>query len=121
MKLSIVTALYLSSETLDGFYQRITEQARAITDDYEILLVNDGSPDESIEKAIAIYKNDSHVKIIDLSRNFGQHAALLTGLSHARGELIFMIDSDLEEDSSWLSLFYNRMKETGADVVFGQI
>src|SRR5262249_52114984 len=53
------------------------------------------------------------------SRNFGHHKAMMTGLAHAEGEHIFLIDSDLEEDPEWLELFSRHMKETGCDVVYG--
>jgi len=59
------------------------------------------------------------VHIIDLSRNFGHHKALMTGLAHARGELVFLIDCDLEEDPAWLSAFHETMNTSGADVVYG--
>ena len=70
---------------------------------YEIVLVNDGSPDDSLRVALDLHARDPRVRIIDLSRNFGHHKALMTGLAHARGELVFLIDCDLEEDPEWLS------------------
>ena len=59
------------------------------------------------------------MRVIDLSRNFGHHKALMTGLAHARGELVFLIDCDLEEDPEWLSRFHDTMMTSGADVVYG--
>ncbi len=119
MKLSIVTTLYRSAPYLPDFYDRCCAAAQGITDDFEIVLVNDGSPDESLDIALELYERDRRVRVIDLSRNFGQHKAILTGLAHARGDLVFSLDSDLEEDPSWLGPFYERMQETGADVVYG--
>lgn len=69
MKLSIVTTLYYSAPYIDEFYNRICI-VDAITDDYEIILVNDGSPDNAVELAIALYKKDNRVRVVDLSRNF---------------------------------------------------
>ncbi len=120
MHLSIVTTLYYSSPYLSEFYRRISAEAQRITDDYEIIFVNDGSPDDSLEVALTLYEQDKRIKIIDLSRNFGHHKAIMTGLSHAKGELIFLIDSDLEEEPELLGTFYKIYKEaTDTDVVYG--
>ena len=71
MKLSIVATLYRSSAYLEEFHTRVSKAASGITADYEIVLVNDGSPDDSLAKAIALSTSDSHVVVVDLSRNFG--------------------------------------------------
>ena len=119
MKLSIVTSLYGSEPYLRELYERCSAAASRMTSSYEIVLVNDGSPDGSLASALELHRADSRVRVIDLARNFGQHKALLTGLEHARGELIFCLDSDLEEDPAWLDAFHARMSATGADVVYG--
>jgi putative glycosyltransferase len=119
MTLSVVTTLYRSAPHLDEFHRRVTEAASRLTTDYEIVLVNDGSPDDSLGVALAIHRRDSHVRVVDLSRNFGHYAALMTGLRHARGDRVFMIDSDLEEAPEWLSEFQARLDETGSDVAYG--
>ena len=93
--------------------------AEKITDDFEIIFVNDGSPDESLEIAISIYENDSRIKIIDLSRNFGHHKAVMTGLAHAKGELVFLIDVDLEEDPELFNIFHKVFIDSNTDVVYG--
>ncbi len=119
MKLSIVTTMYCSSPYLREFHARISAAAKQITGDYEILLVNDGSPDDSLEVALQLYEGDRSVSVIDLSRNFGHHKAMMTGLAHARGDLVFLIDSDLEEDPELLETFYQKMTHSDADVVYG--
>jgi putative glycosyltransferase len=119
MKLSIVTTLYYSAAFLQEFYTRASKTAKEMTDDYEIIFVNDGSPDNSIEIVVNLFARDAHVRVIDLSRNFGHHKAIMTGLAHAKGDLIFLLDSDLEEKVEWLELFDGEMKKTGADVVYG--
>ena len=119
MKLSIVTTLYNSSPYVREFHRRATEAALRVSDDYEILFVNDGSPDDSLEVVLSLHRADPHVRIIDLSRNFGHHKALMTGLAHATGDLVYLIDSDLEEDPAWLLEFREVQQRTGADVVFG--
>jgi len=119
MKLSIVATLYKSGAYVEEFHRRASEAARRITDDYEIVIVDDGSPDNSLDIACAIARTDPHVRVIELSRNFGHHKAMMTGLDHARGELCFLIDSDLEEDPALLQEFFDKMQASDADVVYG--
>jgi putative glycosyltransferase len=119
MKLSIVATLYQSAPYLDEFYRRASASARLLTDDFEIVLVNDGSPDDSLQRAVRITQSDHRVILIDLSRNFGHHKAMMTGLSYTQGEIIFLIDSDLEEDPEWLLSFSEQMKQNTCDVVYG--
>jgi len=112
--------MYRSAAYLDEFHRRAVAAATRLgAADYEILLVNDGSPDASLETALRLRDRDPRVRIIDLSRNFGHHKALMTGLSRARGELVFLIDCDLEEDPAWLVTFEQAMRDTGADVIYG--
>lgn len=119
MRLSIVSTLYRSARHLEEFHARIRRSADSQTTDYEIVLVNDGSPDDSLDVALKLLASDERVRIIDLARNFGHHKAMMTGLEAARGDLVFLIDSDLEEDPELLGVFSNAMSETGADVVYG--
>jgi putative glycosyltransferase len=120
MKLSIVATLYQSSSYITEFYQRACACARHVAgEDFEIVLVNDGSPDDSLELAVQLSKNDHHVVVVDLSRNFGHHKAMMTGLAHAKGEQVFLIDSDLEEEPEWLLPFNEQMKSSACDVVYG--
>ncbi len=120
MKLSIVATLYGSERFVGEFHRRASDCARAAAgEDYEILLVNDGSPDRSLELAVELARGDPHVVVVDLSRNFGHHKAMMTGLANARGERIFLIDSDLEEEPEWLATFSGRMDAEACDVVYG--
>ncbi|MDC7787416.1 glycosyltransferase family 2 protein [Rhodoplanes sp. TEM] len=120
MKLSVVATLYKSSAFVGEFHRRASDAARALAgDDYEIVLVNDGSPDDSLELAVGIADVDAHVVVVDLSRNFGHHKAMLTGLEHARGDRIFLVDTDLEEEPEWLLPFARAMDDTRCDMVYG--
>ncbi|MBS0308519.1 MAG: glycosyltransferase family 2 protein, partial [Proteobacteria bacterium] len=120
MKLSIVATLYRSAPYIAEFCQRAANAARQVVgNEYEIVLVNDGSPDNSLELAVRLAQADSHVVVVDLSRNFGHHKAMMTGLAHAKGERVFLIDSDLEEDPAWLVEFSERMATERCDVVYG--
>lgn len=120
MKLSIVATLYQSAPHVVEFVQRAVVAAKALVgDDFEIVLVNDGSPDGSLELAVGLCEKNSHLIVVDLSRNFGHHKAMMTGLAHAKGELVFLIDSDLEEEPEWLEAFAQQMKQDCCDVVYG--
>jgi putative glycosyltransferase len=118
--LSIVTSMYRSAGFLHEFHNRCTAAAARLgVGSYEIVFVNDGSPDDSLRIAIELNARDPHVRVIDLSRNFGHHKALMTGLAHARGELVFLVDCDLEEDPDWLVTFYETLTTRSVDVVYG--
>lgn len=119
MQLSVVTTLYHSAPYLQEFYRRITGQILTITEDYELIFVNDGSPDDSLEIALSLYESDPKIKVIDLSRNFGHHKAIMTGLAHAQGQHVFLIDCDLEEQPELLGEFHAAFQNANADVVYG--
>ncbi|ROZ79119.1 glycosyltransferase family 2 protein [Ramlibacter sp. WS9] len=120
MKLSIVATLYQSENWVAEFCARAGAAAGQFAgDDYEIVLVNDGSPDRSLDVAVQMAAADPHLVVVDLSRNFGHHKAMMTGLAAARGDKVFLVDSDLEEQPEWLSLFAQNMDRDCADVVFG--
>jgi putative glycosyltransferase len=81
---------------------------------------HDGSPDDSLKKSIKLYNKDKKVKVIELSRNFGHHKAIMTGLSHAKGEFVFLIDVDLEEEPELLGRFWQELQNSDdVDVVYG--
>jgi putative glycosyltransferase len=111
--------LYRSAEYIEEFVRRVNAEAKKITDDYEIVLVDDGSPDNSLLVALELQKLDPHVHIMELSRNFGHHKAMMAGLEYTRGELVFLIDVDLEEPPELLTRFYEEMQQGSWDVVYG--
>src|SRR5215212_7284280 len=105
MRLSIVTTLYRSADHVEEFHRRASAAALALTADYEIVIVDDGSPDRSLAIACEIAARDAHVRVVELSRNFGHHRAMMTGLRLAKGDLVFLLDVDLEEQPEWLESF----------------
>lgn len=120
MKLSIVTTMYFSAPYLKEFYERAIKSAKKITDDYEIIFVNDGSTDNSLKSAIELLTNEDNIKIIDLSRNFGHHKAIMTGLTYAKGDYIFLIDCDLEDEPELLERYWAEIQnEKDLDVIYG--
>jgi putative glycosyltransferase len=117
---SVVTTLFHSSAHIEEFYNRAVKTLEQIEPNFEIIMVNDGSPDRSLNIALEIHKRDPRVVVIDLSKNFGQHKAILTGLAHTKGEYIFLFEIDLEEQPEWIKDFYDALiKEKDVDVVFG--
>lgn len=119
MRLSIVTTLYRSAGYIDEFHRRACAAAATLTDDFEVVYVNDGSPDDSLSKVISLCDSDPRVRVVDLSRNFGHHKAMMTGLNYAQGEQVFLIDCDLEEDPAWLANFAEQLSGNHCDVVYG--
>ena len=120
MKISVVTTLYHSEPFVREFYRRMADEVKLISTDYEIIFVNDGSPDRSGEMVLELQQSDANVVLIELSRNFGHQKALITGLKHAKGDFIFMIDSDLEEEPELLGQYWKEINaDPDTDVVYG--
>src|SRR6478736_635174 len=120
MKLSVVATLYYSEQFIEEFYNRLVRTVKEITPDYEIIFVNDGSPDSSQEKVLNLRKTDPNVSLIELSRNFGHQRAIITGLNHAEGDYIFLIDTDLEEAPELLMPLWQELRQNpDADVAYG--
>ena len=105
MKLSIVATLYQSAPYIDEFYQRATDAAKRLTDDYEIVLVNDGSPDDSLVRAVRLAESDGHVVVVDLISQLRPSQGHDDRTVSRHGEQVFLIDSDLEEEPEWLLSF----------------
>lgn len=118
-ELSIVTMLYRSEPYLREFHRRATAAGEALTPRFEVVYVDDGSPDSSAAVARGIAASDPRVVVVELSRNFGHHPAAVAGLAHARGRRVFILDVDLEEQPEWLAGFADQQESSGADVVFG--
>lgn len=118
--LSVVTPVYRSAGFLPRFLDEMREALQSSgIGDYELVFVNDGSPDESLAWLRNERESDPRIRIVDLSRNFGHHKAAMAGLSYARGDLVFIIDCDLEVSPSVLSKFIDTRRTTQADVVYG--
>ncbi len=119
-KLSIVVPCYNEEGCLRALYERLTAAARAsVGEDYEIVLVNDGSRDRSWQMMRETAGGDSHVVAINLSRNHGHQLALTAGLDLCRGEKILIIDADLQDPPELLPSMLKVMSESDADVVYG--
>lgn len=119
MKLSILTTLYKTEEYIDEFYLRSLAVAKKYTDEFEIVFVDDGSPDMALSKVLKLHEIDKRVRVVELSRNFGHHKAIFAGLRECRGKHVFLLDSDLEEAPEWLDVFYPKVMESNVDCVVG--
>ena len=120
MQLSIVTTLYKSEDYIEEFYNRILKVLKKLKfDDYEILFVNDGSPDNSDQKVFDLIQKDKKIKYIELSRNFGHHNAIAAGLDICQGDIVYLLDVDLEDQPEWLEEFYETLVKKNLDVVYG--
>jgi putative glycosyltransferase len=119
VKLSIVTTLYKSAGTIEEFHRRVMAAAEPLGYDIELIMVDDGSPDASLELALRLHQSDPRVTVVELARNFGHHKAMMTGLAQATGDLVFLIDSDLDEEPELLASFHQRLLQGDCDVVYG--
>ncbi len=97
--LSVVVPMHNESQNADVFYERITTVLSGMPNlqSWEIVAVNDGSQDDTLDRLIKIHKKDHRFKIIDLSRNFGKEAALTAGIEFASGDAVIPIDADLQD------------------------
>jgi len=120
MKLSIVVPCYNEEACLNALHERLGAAARkSFGDNYEILLVNDGSKDRSWPMMRELAASDPHLVAVNLSRNHGHQLALTAGLDLARGEVILVIDADLQDPPELLPEMLETMRREGADVVYG--
>lgn len=116
--LSFVIPVYNERETLETLHDRIAANAAALTDQYEIIFVDDGSTDGSGEVIRAICASDPHTRLISLPANYGKATALDFGFRHARSQVILTLDADLQDDPEEISRFLDKIRE-GYDLVSG--
>ena len=118
--LSIVAPCFNEEECLPQFHARMTRGCRASrVGRYEIIYVNDGSTDSSLDVMRRLQQQDQSVRVIDLARNYGHQIALSAGLAHTRGTRVLTIDADLQDPPELLSNMM-QMMDAGADVVYAQ-
>ena len=115
-KLSVVSPVYHGENMLEELVARISKAVAPLTSDYEIILVNDGSPDASWEGIKTLCARDTKVKGINLAHNFGQPYAITAGLSYAQGDYIAVIDCDLQNKPEYLPALFLKAME-GYDIV----
>jgi len=118
MKLSIVLPIYNEAENLKLLYDKLIVVLKKLALEYEILCINDGSSDNSLEVLKNISSLDKNVKIVNFKNNFGQTAAMSAGIKFAKGDIIIPMDADLQNDPEDIPKFLEKINE-GFDVVSG--
>lgn len=117
--ISVVTPVYGCGTSLEALYERLEKTLSSITSEFEIIMINDASPDHAWESIKSLAARDNRVKGINLSRNFGQHRAITAGLDYAKGDWVVVMDCDLQDQPEEIVKLYNKAQE-GHDVVFGR-
>jgi len=117
--ISIVSPVYKAENIVEELVAKIKQSVSLITDNFEIILVNDCSPDDSWNKIIQESEKDTRVKAISLSRNFGQHLAITAGLHYANGVWIVVMDCDLQDMPDEIPNLYKKAQE-GWDIVYAR-
>ncbi len=115
-KVSIIVPIYNERENLELFMKSLTEAMTSSGEDYEVILVDDGSTDGSVEYLETLLDSDPRIRIIQFSRNFGQTAALAAGFDYASGNILIPIDADLQNDPRDIPSILSKLRE-GYDVV----
>jgi glycosyltransferase involved in cell wall biosynthesis len=118
MNLSVVIPVYLGQNTLDPLVERLGKVLPQMADSFEVILVNDGSPDQSWPVIERLAEKYNWLRGIDLMRNYGQHNATLCGIRTARFEIIFTMDDDLQNPPEEMPKLLAKLNE-GYDVVYG--
>ncbi len=116
--LTVVVPVYNEKECLPALADRLRGVLETIDPNFEVILVNDGSRDGSLEKMREIHAQDPRFVVLNLSRNFGHQLAVTAGLDHSRGDAVVIIDADLQDPPEVIPEMYERFKQ-GYDVVYG--
>ena len=115
---SIVVPVFNEEEVLGEFYKRLVSVMDSVQESYEIIFVNDGSKDRSLEIMKELHSKDKNVKIINFSRNFGHQIAITAGMDYSLGKAVMIIDADLQDPPELITEFIRKWKE-GFEVVYG--
>lgn len=118
--LTLVIPVFNEEVLIDELVKRSISAVESFTGDYEVIFVDDGSTDLSLQKLLDWQKGNSRIKIISLSRNFGHQAAFTAGLEYSRGDLVAMMDGDLQDPPELLAEMHRKIKEEGYEIVNGK-
>jgi glycosyltransferase involved in cell wall biosynthesis len=116
--ISVVVPVYNEEPSLRPLYDALTAALERLGQSYEIVFVDDGSRDGSFATLTALHEKDQHVRVIRFRRNFGKTPALVAGFSHVRGEIVFTMDADLQDDPEEMARFLEKLDD-GYDLVSG--
>jgi len=118
--LSLVIPVYNEDDLIDELVKRTVTAIESFISDYEIILVDDGSTDRSLDLMLEWQTMNNRIRILSLSRNFGHQAALTAGLEHATGDIVAMMDGDLQDPPEVLSQMFYMIRNEGYDIVSGK-
>jgi glycosyltransferase involved in cell wall biosynthesis len=117
-KISVIAPLYNEEDVIDELMRRLVETLSDIGLEFEILMVNDGSKDKTLEMAKAYCEKDSRIKLVSFSRNFGHQVAVTAGIAKSTGDAVVIIDADLQDPPEIIKSMVEKWKE-GFEVVYG--
>ena len=117
-RISIVIPVHNEKDVLEELYTRVEQECTAHRYDYQLVFVDDGSTDRSLEVLQTLVERDARVTVVELSRNFGQTAALAAGIDHADGDIIVTMDGDLQHNPAEIHRFVQTLDQ-GFDIVSG--
>ncbi|MBR2874678.1 MAG: glycosyltransferase family 2 protein, partial [Clostridia bacterium] len=117
--ISVIVPVYNEEEVMEESFKRIKETAEKFGEEYELVFVNDGSRDKSLEMLKEYAKGDSTVKVLSFSRNFGHQAAVSCGMKYCKGDAAVIIDADLQDPPKVILEMIEKWKE-GYDIVYGK-
>lgn len=120
VKLSVVIPIYNEEALIETLVERTMKALEPVDGSFEVVCVDDGSVDRSLEKLLDCRKKDDRIKVISLARNFGHQAAYTAGLEYARGEYTAMMDGDLQDPPELIADMLNKAENEGYDVVYGK-
>jgi dolichol-phosphate mannosyltransferase len=117
---SLVVPIFNEEEIIDELVRRTISSIESFITDYEVIFVDDGSTDHSLAKILNWQRANNKIKALTLSRNFGHQSAYTAGLEHAKGEIVAMMDGDLQDPPELLGDMFRKIKNEGFDVVSGK-
>ena len=118
VEISVVIPVFNERESLGILYEKLCAQLEELDKSFELIFIDDGSTDGSFKILSALYRKDSRVRVIRFRRNFGKSSALSAGFASSRGELVFTMDSDLQDDPAEMPAFIEKFNQ-GYDLVSG--
>lgn len=119
IKYSVIIPMYNEEEVILESYRRLDNVMRPLGEEYELIFVNDGSRDRTMEIMLDVAKKDPHVKIVDFARNFGHQTAVTAGMKYSSGDAVVIIDADLQDPPELIPGMIEKWKE-GYEVVYGK-
>lgn len=119
IKYSVIIPMYNEEEVILESYRRLDNVMRPLEEEYELIFVNDGSRDRTMEIMLDVAKKDPHVKIVDFARNFGHQTAVTAGMKYSSGDAVVIIDADLQDPPELIPGMIEKWKE-GYEVVYGK-